>query len=87
MSTSIIISIFSMDFIINFPQQIHFHPSQPSHTKTFYGKFIIKDIEKPLGRTDLDEEILSTDYLQCVIDEKNSQLGTLGYKVGTRDNF
>ena len=27
MSSSIIISIFSMDFIINFPQPIHFHPS------------------------------------------------------------
>ena len=36
-----------------------------------------------LSRTDLDEDIMSPNNLQCIVDHKNMKLESHGYKIGT----
>ena len=36
-----------------------------------------------LSRTNLDEDIMSPNNLQCIVDHKNMKLESHGYKIGT----
>ena len=64
--------------------QLNTHLVEVSNNATLLN-ILITDLAPvlDLSKTQMDEEILAPDLLNCVVDQENQNLKSLGYKIGT----